>query len=39
MDTKHTLYTIVWIIGFLFLYHVMQMRGGIAGVKSGLGIG
>lgn len=39
MDTKHTVTTVVLIVGILFLYHVMQMRGGIAGVKSGLGIG
>lgn len=39
MDTKQVVTTSLLIIGFLFLYHIVQTKGGFAGFKTGLGIG
>lgn len=39
MDTKHVVTTVLIVIGLIFVYHVVQTKGGVSGFKSGLGIG
>jgi len=39
MDSKHVITTVLIVIGIVFLYHVLQTKGGVAGFKSGLGLG
>lgn len=39
MTMKQGLWTAALIIGILYVYHVVQVKGGVSGFKSGLGIG
>lgn len=38
MDFKQGTITVLLIVGVLFVYHVVQTKGGVSGFKSGLGI-
>lgn len=39
MKVKHWLFLALILIGALYLFHNYSQHGGIAGVKSGLGLG
>lgn len=39
MKTKHWILIIFAVIGLLYVAHIMSAHGGVAGLKTGLGIG
>jgi hypothetical protein len=39
MKMKHWVFLLFAILGALFVFHVYSQHGGIAGVKSGVGLG
>lgn len=39
MKLKHWIFLTIFLVGALFVFHTYQQHGGVAGVKSGIGLG